>query len=151
MYNDQCDSFHAKYKVLEKIGEGSFSEVLKCLNKGTGVLYAAKRLKKFYKSESSILTCAEVVAAQKVPFHSNILNIFEYHYDSFSGQVTFIFELKDMSLYDHLENRNKSENQHRGLTEQKAKEYLCQLLRGWSIFTEVFPHRPHALAETKKV
>lgn len=88
----------AEYKVLEKIGEGSFSEVLKCLNKSTGALYAAKRLKKFYKSsvsgggsalnhqfyflcfrESSILTCAEVVAAQKVPFHANILNIFEYH------------------------------------------------------------------------
>ncbi|ENN72163.1 hypothetical protein D910_08473 [Dendroctonus ponderosae] len=130
MYNNQCDSFHAKYKVLKKIGEGAFSEVLKCLNKDTGELYAAKRLKRFYKSESSVVKCAEVVAVRKVPFHSNILNIFEYHYYSFSGQVTFMLELMDMSLHDYLENCKKSENQSRGLTEQRAKEYLYQVLRG---------------------
>lgn len=69
MLSDKADTFHAstfphqhfptlfqftrnilEYKVLEKIGEGSFSEVLKCVNKSTGALYAAKRLKKYYKS-----------------------------------------------------------------------------------------------------
>ncbi|XP_050295971.1 MAPK/MAK/MRK overlapping kinase-like isoform X2 [Anthonomus grandis grandis] len=130
MFNEKSDSFHSKYKVLEKIGEGSFSEVLKCMHKSTGVYYAVKRLKKCYKSQTAILTCAEVVAAQKVPFHPNILNIFEYHYDSFSGHVSFVFELMDMSLYDHLRARNKADMKPRGLSEKKSKEYLYQLLRG---------------------
>lgn len=42
--------FFAEYKVIQKIGEGSFSEVLKCEDKLTSMLYAAKRLKKTFKS-----------------------------------------------------------------------------------------------------
>ncbi|CAG9765371.1 unnamed protein product [Ceutorhynchus assimilis] len=115
MYNHRIDTFQTKYKVLEKIGEGSFSEVLKCMHKSTGFLYAAKRLKKVYKHESSISTCAEIVASQK---------------DSFTGQVTFIFELMDMSLYDHFKVTHKPDGKIRGLSEQKSKEYLYQVLRG---------------------
>ena len=37
-----------EYKVIQKIGEGSFSEVLKCQDKVSGALYAAKRLKRTY-------------------------------------------------------------------------------------------------------
>ncbi|KAJ8958243.1 hypothetical protein NQ318_017386 [Aromia moschata] len=44
------DVFHSKYKVLNKLGEGSFSEVLKVENRETGICYAAKRLKKLYKT-----------------------------------------------------------------------------------------------------
>ena len=40
---------HLEYKILEKIGEGSFSEVLKCQDRLSGALYAAKRLKKTYQ------------------------------------------------------------------------------------------------------
>ncbi|KAF7268925.1 hypothetical protein GWI33_018025 [Rhynchophorus ferrugineus] len=127
---DHIDTFYAKYRILEKIGEGSFSDVLKCQQKSTGTLYAAKKLKKHYKSESCVMTCAEVVAAQKVPYHINILNMFEYHYDSFSGQVIFLFELMDMSLYDHIKARKKTCSKPRGLSENKAKAYLYQLLKG---------------------
>lgn len=42
--------FLSEYSVIDKIGEGSFSEVLKCKHKETGVFYAAKRLKKNYKT-----------------------------------------------------------------------------------------------------
>lgn len=49
MRTDYPISF-AEYKVLQKIGEGSFSEVLKCQNRETGECFAAKRLKKSYKS-----------------------------------------------------------------------------------------------------
>ncbi|CAG9861236.1 unnamed protein product [Phyllotreta striolata] len=116
--------FQSKYRVLEKIGEGSFSDVLKCENRTTKVCYAAKRLKKNYKSEESCLMCAEIVAAQKVPFHPNILNMMEYHFDTFSGKVTLIFELMDMSMYDYLKTKR------RGLPENKVKCYLYQILRG---------------------
>ncbi|CAH1107778.1 unnamed protein product [Psylliodes chrysocephalus] len=116
--------FQSKYRVLEKIGEGSFSDVLKCENRTTKICYAAKRLKKCYKSEANCQSCAEIVAAQKVPFHPNILNMLEYHFDSFSGKVTLIFELMDMSMHDYLKTKR------RGLAENRVKCYLYQILRG---------------------
>ncbi|XP_057671098.1 MAPK/MAK/MRK overlapping kinase-like [Diorhabda carinulata] len=116
--------FQSKYKVLEKIGEGSFSDVLKCENRITKICYAAKRLKNTYKSESNIKTCAELVAAQKIPSHPNIVNMLEYHYDTFTGKVTFIFELMDMSMYDYLKSKR------RGLSEARVKSYLYQMLKG---------------------
>lgn len=39
----------SEYKVLQSIGEGSFSEVAKCVDKSSGVCYAAKRLKKIFR------------------------------------------------------------------------------------------------------
>lgn len=72
-------NFQTKYKILSKIGEGSFSEVIKCQNRETGEYYAAKRLKKSYKSNEGFMNCAEIVAAQKIPYHQNVLNLLEFH------------------------------------------------------------------------
>lgn len=119
-----CNTFESKYKILEKIGEGSFSEVLKCEHKNTRTCYAAKLLKKNYKSEDGIQSCPEFIAAQKVSDHINLLNMLEYHYDSFFGKVIFIFELMDMSLYDYLKTKKK------GLSECRARNYLHQTLCG---------------------
>ncbi|XP_050503100.1 MAPK/MAK/MRK overlapping kinase-like [Diabrotica virgifera virgifera] len=116
--------FQSKYKVLEKIGEGSFSDVLKCENRETKVCYAAKRLKNTYRSEASIQACAEIVAAQKIPNHPNVVNMLEYHYDIYTGKLTFIFELMDMSMHDYLKTKR------RGLSEHRVKFYLFQILKG---------------------
>ncbi|KAJ8980743.1 hypothetical protein NQ317_011391, partial [Molorchus minor] len=110
----------SEYKVLDKIGE----EVLKFQNRDTGICYAAKRLKKVYKTEASIMSCAEIIAAQKLPYHPNILNMLQYHYDNFTGKVTFIFELMDMSMHDYLKTKR------RGLSEHRVKNYLYQMLQG---------------------
>lgn len=40
--------FLAEYEIVDKIGEGSFAEVLKCVDKNTGEKFAAKRLKKSF-------------------------------------------------------------------------------------------------------
>lgn len=119
-----CNTFEIKYKILEKIGEGSFSEVLKCEHRASRVCYAAKRLKKMYRSEDGITNCPEIIAAQKVTYHPNLLNILEYHYDSFYGKVIFVFELMDMSLYDYLRTKRK------GLSECRVRNYLYQMLTG---------------------
>lgn len=42
-------TYVSEYKVLQSIGEGSFSEVVKCVDKSSGVCYAAKRLKKVFR------------------------------------------------------------------------------------------------------
>lgn len=119
-----CNTFESKYKVLEQIGEGSFSEVLKCEHRTSRTCYAAKRLKKIYRSEEGITNCPEIIAAEKVSYHPNLLNMVEYHFDSFYGKVMFIFELMDMSMYDYLKTKRK------GLSECRARNYLYQMLNG---------------------
>ncbi|XP_011498628.1 PREDICTED: MAPK/MAK/MRK overlapping kinase-like [Ceratosolen solmsi marchali] len=120
-----CTSFQTKFKVLDKIGEGSFSEVLKCQERNTGVLYAAKRLKKIYQNINEILESPEVTAMRKITHHPNVLYMIESHYDPLPGKVTLIFELMEMSLYDLMRNR-----QGRLLLEIRVKNYIYQLLKG---------------------
>ncbi|XP_044738886.1 MAPK/MAK/MRK overlapping kinase-like [Chrysoperla carnea] len=117
-------SFTLKYKVLEKIGEGSFSEVLKCQNRVTGEYFAAKRLKKCYRNRQEVYECPEIVAMRKVSRHPNILYIIETHYEHLLGRVTLIFELLDMSIYDYMKIRKRC------IPEDRVRNYLYQLLKG---------------------
>ncbi|XP_058796270.1 MAPK/MAK/MRK overlapping kinase-like [Phymastichus coffea] len=120
-----CASFHAKYKVLDKIGEGSFSEVLRCEERQSGALYAAKRLKKIYTSVGEILESAEVTAMRKIARHPNVLCMLETYHEMLPGRVTLVFELMDMSLYDLMRDRKG-----RPIVEARVKNYVYQLLRG---------------------
>ncbi|XP_033214308.1 MAPK/MAK/MRK overlapping kinase-like isoform X2 [Belonocnema kinseyi] len=116
--------FLKRYKVIKKIGEGSFSEVLKCQDKISGGLFAAKRLKKTYLG-TEIWDCTEVSTMRKITRHPNVLYLIEFIYDPLPGRVTLIFELMDMSLYDLVKGRKGH-----ALLEQKVKLYLYQLLKG---------------------
>ncbi|XP_023316557.1 MAPK/MAK/MRK overlapping kinase-like [Trichogramma pretiosum] len=118
-------SFQTKYKVIEKIGEGSFSEVLKCQNRLNGTLYAAKRLKKTYQNMNEVLENTELIATRKIPRHPNVLHLIESFSDSLPGRITLIFELMDMSLYDFMRGRKG-----RAILETRVKCYVCQLLEG---------------------
>jgi len=100
-------NFKSKYKVQCKIGEGSFSEVLKCQNKKTGALIAAKQLKKPFKSPKQALELPEIIAMKKVTRHPNILQLLEAHFDEGSGKVTLVFELMDMSLCDLMKRKRR--------------------------------------------
>lgn len=72
-------SFHSKYRLIEKIGEGSFSEVLKCEEKTSQKCFAAKRLKKVFKNAHEIEHCPEIVAMTKLSKHANIVYMLEFH------------------------------------------------------------------------
>ncbi|XP_073982062.1 MAPK/MAK/MRK overlapping kinase-like isoform X3 [Rhodnius prolixus] len=117
-------TFRSKYKVQGKIGEGSFSEVLKCQDKNSGVCIAAKHLKKCFKSALHAAELPELIALRKLARHPNILHMIESHYETNTGRVTFIFELMDMSLYDMMKNRK------RPIPESRAKNYLYQVVKG---------------------
>lgn len=117
-------NFRTKYKVQCKIGEGSFSEVLKCLDKQSGVCIAAKQLKKSFRSATQAEEMPELIALRKLTRHSNILHMIESHFDKETGRVTLVFELMDMSLYDMIKTRKKP------VQEAKAKQYLYQIVKG---------------------
>ncbi|KAF5295316.1 hypothetical protein FQA39_LY13181 [Lamprigera yunnana] len=117
-------TFQTKYRLIEQIGEGSFSEVLKCADKTNGKCFAAKRLKKIFKNIHEVERCAEILATTKLSKHANIVYMLEFHYDLTTGRLIFIFELMDLSLYDFLKLKK------RRIPEVKVRYYLYQLLKG---------------------
>ncbi|CAH0553807.1 unnamed protein product [Brassicogethes aeneus] len=47
------NNFQTKYQIVSKIGEGTFSDVIKCVEKGSGKEFAAKRLKRICRTSFS--------------------------------------------------------------------------------------------------
>ncbi|XP_075227406.1 MAPK/MAK/MRK overlapping kinase-like [Lycorma delicatula] len=113
-----------QYRIQCKIGEGSFSDVLRCQNRETGQVVAAKRLKQFFPSTAEAEEIPEVIAMKKLPHHPNILHLIESHFEPLLGKVTLIFDIMDMSIYDMIKTRK------RPVPEAKVKNYLYQILKG---------------------
>lgn len=112
------------YTLISKIGEGSFSEVLKVKDKKTGIFYAAKRLTKYYKNEEEVKNSPELNTLRNLERHKNILSLIEVVFESSNGSLTLIFDLMDQSLYDYIKNRKKT------LSETKCKSFLFQMTQG---------------------
>ncbi|GLV31902.1 uncharacterized protein CBL_07662 [Carabus blaptoides fortunei] len=117
-------SFCERFKIIKQIGEGAFSEVLKCKDRKTGECFAAKRLKKHFTSMQEVFESAEVIAMEKIPRHHNILLMREVHYDNSTNNILFLFELMDMSLFDFLNSKKRC------IPETRAKHFLYQILSG---------------------
>ncbi|CAD7080954.1 unnamed protein product [Hermetia illucens] len=116
--------FFKNYNILCKIGEGSFSEVLKVQSIKTGQVFAAKRLKKMFKDDLDLLTCVELAAIKNMDHHPNVIEIIDIVCDPLPGHLTLIFELMDMSLYEYLKTRKRCPS------ELKVRLFLYQLICG---------------------
>lgn len=62
------------YSILEKIGEGSFSEVFRVKHKRTGFYYAAKKLTKLYFDPAEALQDSEIRVMKLLDYHPNVLS-----------------------------------------------------------------------------
>lgn len=62
------------YKVLDKIGEGSFSEVYRVKHKRTGLYYAAKKLLKVYIDSAEAMECPEIQVMKVLDYHPNVVS-----------------------------------------------------------------------------
>lgn len=118
------DNLLNNYVLVKKIGEGSFSEVLKVKDKQTGKYLAAKRLTKPFLKLEDATDCAELKTLQKLEYHPNILSLVDFVFEPHNGMLTFIFDLMDMSMYDYIKNRKKA------LSESRCKHYMFQLVQG---------------------
>lgn len=118
------DSLTNKYQLISKIGEGSFSEVLKVRDKKTGTAYAAKRLTKPFATLEDVEDYDELKTFRLLEYHPNVIFLVDYVYEVQSGSLSLIFNLMDMSLYDFIKDRKKK------LSEKRCKNFIYQLLLG---------------------
>ncbi|XP_021256915.1 MAPK/MAK/MRK overlapping kinase isoform X5 [Numida meleagris] len=110
-----------KYKAVCKIGEGTFSNVLKMLSLRDGKYYACKCMKQHFKSIEQVNNLSEIQALRRLSPHPNILMLHEVVFDKKAGCLSLICELMDMNIYELIKGRRKP------LPEKKIKTFMYQL------------------------
>ncbi|XP_068110740.1 MAPK/MAK/MRK overlapping kinase isoform X3 [Hyperolius riggenbachi] len=112
-----------RYKTINKIGEGTFSEVVKVQSLKDGNYYACKKMKQLFKSSEQVNNLREIQALRRLSPHPNILTLHEVLFDRKSGCLALICELMDMNIYELIRERRHP------LPENKVRNYMYQLCR----------------------
>jgi len=105
------------------MGEGTFSEVLKCQSLVDGKLYACKKMKRKYESIEQVNNLREIQALRRLNPHPNIIELKEVILDRRTGVLALICELMDMNIYELIKDRKSY------LPEQRVKLYMYQLCK----------------------
>lgn len=71
-----CTAF-SDYKLIQKIGEGTFSEVLKAVNVSTGQMVAIKCFKTKYPTEQSVKKLPEIQALKRLSGNEHIAELID--------------------------------------------------------------------------
>ncbi|XP_016067691.1 PREDICTED: MAPK/MAK/MRK overlapping kinase [Miniopterus natalensis] len=111
------------YKAIGKIGEGTFSEVMKMQSLRDGNYYACKQMKQHFESIEQVNNLREIQALRRLNPHPNILTLHEVVFDRKSGSLALICELMDMNVYELIRGRRHP------LSEKKVMHYMHQLCR----------------------
>ncbi|XP_005465195.1 MAPK/MAK/MRK overlapping kinase isoform X1 [Oreochromis niloticus] len=111
------------YKIIKKIGEGTFSEVLKTQSLKDGKFYACKTMKQTINSLEQANNLREVQAMKRLSPHANIVQLHELIFDKETGRVSLICELMEMNIYEFIQGRKTP------LPEHTVKHYMYQLCK----------------------
>nr|XP_039318758.1 MAPK/MAK/MRK overlapping kinase isoform X5 [Saimiri boliviensis boliviensis] len=117
------ETFTADYKAIGKIGEGTFSEVMKMQSLRDGNCYACKQMKQRFESIEQVNSLREIQALRRLNPHPNILMLHEVVFDRKSGSLALICELMDMNIYELIRGRRYP------LSEKKIMHYMYQLCK----------------------
>ncbi|XP_055497109.1 MAPK/MAK/MRK overlapping kinase-like isoform X11 [Leucoraja erinacea] len=111
------------YRLVAKIGEGTFSEVWKAQSLKNGTFYACKKMKQYIESLEEVNNIREIQAMRRLSLHPNILQLHDVAFDKKSGSLALICELMDMNIYELIRGRRHP------LSENKIKSYMYQLCK----------------------
>jgi len=113
----------AKYKRLEKIGEGTYGVVYKAKDRIRNVLVALKKIRLESEDEGTPSTAVREVSILKQLQHPNIVQLYEVIHTETS--LTLVFEYLDQDLKNYLDACGD-----KGIDEYTIKSFLYQLLQG---------------------
>ncbi|KAJ3291687.1 hypothetical protein HK104_005877, partial [Borealophlyctis nickersoniae] len=106
-----------------KLGEGTFSEVLKVKHKKSGKVFAMKRFRKHFNSHEEVENLREIQALRRLNPHPHVVDLEEVIFDPKHGILSLNFELMDCNLYELVSRK------HASITEAKAKAYFHQICK----------------------
>ncbi|XP_077476878.1 MAPK/MAK/MRK overlapping kinase [Stigmatopora argus] len=111
------------YKIIKKIGEGSFSVVVKTQSLKDGKLYACKTMKQTFNSVEQANNLREVQAMRRLSPHANIIHLHELIFDKETGTVSLICELMEMNIYEFIRAKQTPP------PDQTVRHYMYQLCK----------------------
>lgn len=112
------------FRLLSKLGEGTFSEVLKVKNKFSGKISAMKRFRKHFQSMSEIEGLREIQALRRLNPHRHIIEMEDVIFEPKHGVLCLNFELMECNLYELICKKGLNIN------ETRAKYYMYQICKG---------------------
>ena len=115
-----------KYKLLEKVGDGTYGQVFKGIEIEKDELVAIKKLKHKIFTWKDCLDLPEVKALSKLNNHKNIIKLREVIREA-SSEVYLIFDYCDLNLYEYIE---KNRRNKRIIPESTGKKIIEQIVNG---------------------
>ncbi|KAI9353409.1 kinase-like domain-containing protein [Zopfochytrium polystomum] len=112
------------FRLMCKLGEGTFSEVLKVKHKKSGRIYAMKRFRKTFSTFEEVEGLREIQALRRLNPHQHIIDLEDVVFEPKHGILSLNFELMDCNLYELISKKQVN------ITEQRAKGYMLQICRG---------------------
>lgn len=113
------------FRMTHKLGEGTFSEVLKVKHKTNGKVYAMKRFRKRFSSTfEEIQNLREIQALRRLNPHNHVIQLLEVLFDQKHGVLALNFELMDCNLYELISKKSTV------MTEARARNYFLQICKG---------------------
>ncbi|KAL6601842.1 kinase-like protein [Neocallimastix californiae] len=110
------------FHLICKLGEGTFSEVMKVKHKKSGRIFAMKKFRKHYMSLRDVNDLQEVYALRLLNPHPCIIDLYNVIYEKKTGIVTLNFELMSSNLYELISKDNQN------IPENTVKQYMYQVL-----------------------
>jgi protein kinase len=110
-----------RYKILKKLGDGTFGTVLRGQEKTTGEIVAIKKFKQKYRSWEECIKLREIASLRKL-LHPNIVKLKEVIREN--DELHLVFEHMESNLYEFTKNRTKM------LPESKVRNVMFQILQG---------------------
>ena len=98
-----------KYKVIKRLGDGSYGTVFSVVNNQTGLYAAMKKIEKLKENEIDDLEIKNEIDILKELDHPNIVKIYEF-YDTLTDFYIVTEYCKKGELYGYIKN-NYTENQ----------------------------------------
>jgi len=118
MSDAKLEDFH----IICKLGEGTFSEVMKVKHKKSGRIFAMKKFRKHYMSLRDVNDLQEVYALRLLNPHPCIIDLYNVIYENKTGTVILNFELMSSNLYELISKDNQV------IPESIVKQYMYQIL-----------------------
>ncbi|KAJ4710983.1 Serine/threonine protein kinase [Melia azedarach] len=100
------ENLTSRYKILKKIGKGTFGQVLDCLDRETGETVAIKVVRSIKKYREAAMTEIDVLELLKKYDRSGIRFVQIRNWFDYRNHVCIVFEVLGPSLYDFLRKNN---------------------------------------------
>jgi protein kinase len=110
-----------RYKVIKEVGNGTFGNVWRALNKQTGEIVAIKKMKRKYYSWEECINLREVKSLRKMN-HPNIVKLKEVIREN--DILYFVFEYMEFNLYQLMKDRAKL------FSESEIRNWCFQVFQG---------------------